>query len=84
MFLVRTHQGVRCALKRMYVNNEHDLHICKLEIQIMVRTGSGLEFCSVCHQVYLIMHRLSQTNGLHKGGKSRCHCCSEADVEPHR
>ncbi|TRY99474.1 hypothetical protein DNTS_023005 [Danionella cerebrum] len=26
VFLVRTHQGVRCALKRMYVNNEHDLH----------------------------------------------------------
>ncbi|XP_071209260.1 AP2-associated protein kinase 1-like isoform X12 [Salvelinus alpinus] len=35
VFLVRTHQGVRCALKRMYVNSEHDLHICKLEIQIM-------------------------------------------------
>ncbi|XP_055021413.1 AP2-associated protein kinase 1-like isoform X3 [Boleophthalmus pectinirostris] len=35
VFLVRTHQGVRCALKRMYVNNEHDLQICKLEIQIM-------------------------------------------------
>ncbi|XP_030592939.1 AP2-associated protein kinase 1 isoform X7 [Archocentrus centrarchus] len=35
VFLVRTHQGVRCALKRMYVNNEHDLKICKLEIQIM-------------------------------------------------
>lgn len=36
VFLVRTHQGVRCALKRMYVNNEHDLEICNLEIQIMV------------------------------------------------
>uniref|UniRef100_A0A669BYE2 non-specific serine/threonine protein kinase n=1 Tax=Oreochromis niloticus TaxID=8128 RepID=A0A669BYE2_ORENI len=35
VFLVRTHQGARCALKRMYVNNEHDLKICKLEIQIM-------------------------------------------------
>ncbi|XP_017272752.1 AP2-associated protein kinase 1-like isoform X6 [Kryptolebias marmoratus] len=35
VFLVRTHQGQRCALKRMYVNNEHDLQICKLEIQIM-------------------------------------------------
>ncbi|CAL1616111.1 unnamed protein product [Knipowitschia caucasica] len=35
VFLVRTHQGARCALKRMYVNNEHDLQICKLEIQIM-------------------------------------------------
>ncbi|MBN3300574.1 AAK1 kinase, partial [Amia calva] len=35
VFLVRTHQGVRCALKRMYVNNEHDLQVCKREIQIM-------------------------------------------------
>ncbi|XP_053180728.1 AP2-associated protein kinase 1-like isoform X2 [Scomber japonicus] len=35
VFLVRTHQGLRCALKRMYVNNEHDLQICNLEIQIM-------------------------------------------------
>ncbi|XP_056319051.1 AP2-associated protein kinase 1 isoform X4 [Danio aesculapii] len=35
VFLVRTHQGVRCALKRMYVNNEHDLEVCKMEIQIM-------------------------------------------------
>ncbi|KAB5567817.1 hypothetical protein PHYPO_G00237200 [Pangasianodon hypophthalmus] len=35
VFLVRTHQAVRCALKRMYVNNEHDLQVCKREIQIM-------------------------------------------------
>ncbi|XP_031426837.1 AP2-associated protein kinase 1 isoform X2 [Clupea harengus] len=35
VFVARTHQGVRCALKRMYVNNEHDLQVCKLEIQIM-------------------------------------------------
>nr|XP_046231197.1 AP2-associated protein kinase 1-like isoform X2 [Scatophagus argus] len=35
VFLVRTNQGVRCALKRMYVNNEHDLQVCKCEIQIM-------------------------------------------------
>ncbi|XP_062268452.1 AP2-associated protein kinase 1-like isoform X1 [Platichthys flesus] len=35
VFLVRTNQGLRCALKRMYVNNEHDLQVCKLEIQIM-------------------------------------------------
>ncbi|KAG7476349.1 hypothetical protein MATL_G00081910 [Megalops atlanticus] len=35
VFLVRTHQGVRCALKRMYVNNEHDLQVCKREIHIM-------------------------------------------------
>ncbi|KAJ3605842.1 hypothetical protein NHX12_027886 [Muraenolepis orangiensis] len=35
VFLVRTNQGQRCALKRMYVNNEHDLQVCKQEIQIM-------------------------------------------------
>ncbi|XP_042176502.1 AP2-associated protein kinase 1-like isoform X8 [Oncorhynchus tshawytscha] len=35
VFLVRTNQGVRCALKRMYVNNEHDLQVCELEIQVM-------------------------------------------------
>nr|XP_020461632.1 AP2-associated protein kinase 1-like isoform X2 [Monopterus albus] len=35
VFLVRMNQGVRCALKRMYVNNEHDLQVCKCEIQIM-------------------------------------------------
>ncbi|XP_067113966.1 AP2-associated protein kinase 1-like [Osmerus mordax] len=35
VFLVRTSQGVRCALKRMYVNDEHDLQVCKREIQIM-------------------------------------------------
>ena len=27
--------GQRLALKRMYVNNEHDLKICQREIQIM-------------------------------------------------
>uniref|UniRef100_A0A3B5L624 non-specific serine/threonine protein kinase n=1 Tax=Xiphophorus couchianus TaxID=32473 RepID=A0A3B5L624_9TELE len=35
VFLVKTNQGVRCALKRMYVNNEYDLQVCKQEIQIM-------------------------------------------------
>lgn len=46
VFLVHTHQGLRCALKRMYVNNEHDLQVCQLEIQIMVSVsrllGRGL------------------------------------------
>lgn len=36
MFLVRTNNGMKCALKRMYVNNEYDLQVCKREIQIMV------------------------------------------------
>ncbi|XP_051900261.1 BMP-2-inducible protein kinase isoform X2 [Pristis pectinata] len=35
VFLVRTHNGVRCALKRMYVNDAHDLNICKREVTIM-------------------------------------------------
>ncbi|XP_041435787.1 BMP-2-inducible protein kinase isoform X2 [Xenopus laevis] len=35
VFIVRTHGGIRCALKRMYVNNVPDLNICKREITIM-------------------------------------------------
>uniref|UniRef100_A0A8C5RV16 non-specific serine/threonine protein kinase n=1 Tax=Laticauda laticaudata TaxID=8630 RepID=A0A8C5RV16_LATLA len=35
VLLVHTHGGVRCALKRMYVNNVPDLNICKREITIM-------------------------------------------------
>lgn len=51
VFLVRTNQGVRCALKRMYVNNEYDLQVCKREIQIMVSTryrAQGAESVYVC------------------------------------
>lgn len=60
VFLVRTHQGARCALKRMYVNNEHDLKICKLEIQIMVSviapklTG---EHSAICITVSLLSNK---------------------------
>ncbi|KAJ8380496.1 hypothetical protein SKAU_G00012740 [Synaphobranchus kaupii] len=35
VFLARTHSGIRCALKRMYVNNVPDLNIYKREITIM-------------------------------------------------
>ncbi|NXY72602.1 AAK1 kinase, partial [Glareola pratincola] len=35
VFLVRTSNAMKCALKRMYVNNEYDLQVCKREIQIM-------------------------------------------------
>ncbi|XP_047575592.1 BMP-2-inducible protein kinase isoform X3 [Lutra lutra] len=35
VFLVRTHGGIRHALKRMYVNSMPDLNICKREITIM-------------------------------------------------
>ena len=40
VFLVKTNQGVRCALKRMYVNNVPDLNVYKREITIMVRAQS--------------------------------------------
>ncbi|TNN36830.1 BMP-2-inducible protein kinase [Liparis tanakae] len=35
VFLARTHSGVHCALKRMYVNNVPDLNVYKREITIM-------------------------------------------------
>ncbi|XP_072138639.1 AP2-associated protein kinase 1-like isoform X3 [Mobula birostris] len=35
VFLSKMSSGVRCALKRMYVNSEHDLQVCKQEIAIM-------------------------------------------------
>lgn len=38
VFLVKSSSG-RYALKRMYVNNEHDLNVCKREIQIAVSTS---------------------------------------------
>ena len=41
VFLVRTNNGMKCALKRMYVNNEYDLQVCKREIQIMVSDHFG-------------------------------------------
>lgn len=43
VFLVRTSNGMKCALKRMFVNNEYDLQVCKREIQIMVRLPLRLE-----------------------------------------
>lgn len=39
VFLARTHGGVRCALKRMYVNNVPDLSVHKREITIMVSSS---------------------------------------------
>uniref|UniRef100_A0A3B4V4Y1 BMP2 inducible kinase n=1 Tax=Seriola dumerili TaxID=41447 RepID=A0A3B4V4Y1_SERDU len=39
VFLARTHSGVRCALKRMYVNNVPDLNVYKREITIMELSG---------------------------------------------
>uniref|UniRef100_UPI00358E9723 BMP-2-inducible protein kinase-like isoform X2 n=1 Tax=Myxine glutinosa TaxID=7769 RepID=UPI00358E9723 len=35
VYLARTPSGMRCALKRMCVNNEQDLDVCRREIAIM-------------------------------------------------
>lgn len=45
VFLVKGNSGgVRYALKRLYVNNDHDLNVAKREIQIAVRRFSSLPF----------------------------------------
>lgn len=36
VFRVKAQNGQLYALKRMYVNNENDLTVCKREIQILV------------------------------------------------
>lgn len=36
VFLVKAANGNRYALKRMFVNNDHDLAVCKKEIHIAV------------------------------------------------
>lgn len=36
VFLVKAQNGQRYALKRMYVNNDQSLAVCKREIQIAV------------------------------------------------
>lgn len=36
VYLVKSSNGTRYALKRMYVNNEQDLNVAKREIQIAV------------------------------------------------
>ena len=46
VFLVHTPAGQRLALKRMFVNNEHDLNVCKREIQIAVRKSACFVFFS--------------------------------------
>ena len=46
VFLARTHSGVRCALKRMYVNNVPDLNVYKREITIMVRAAESKGFAN--------------------------------------
>ncbi|CAG0913135.1 unnamed protein product [Notodromas monacha] len=39
VFLAKASNGVHYALKRMYVNNEYDLHVCRREIKIVKELG---------------------------------------------
>lgn len=55
VFLARTHSGVRCALKRMYVNNVPDLNVYKREITIMVRVTSQC-LVEVVRDIIIIIH----------------------------
>ena len=41
VFLVKSSQGQRLALKRMCVNNDKDLSVCRREINIVVSTESS-------------------------------------------
>jgi hypothetical protein len=56
VFLVRTHSGIRCALKRMYVNNTPDLNICKREITIMVSERNFLFFRNLDPFLLVLYH----------------------------
>lgn len=44
VFLVRSSNQQRYALKRMYVNNEHDLHVCQREISILKEFSTHPQF----------------------------------------
>ncbi|KAG8229576.1 hypothetical protein J437_LFUL009558 [Ladona fulva] len=86
VFLVKANNGMRYALKRMYVNNEYDLSICKREIQIASNLSGhkniiGFVDSSITHtgngvyEVLLLMpycrtHVLQMMNGRLQSGFS--------------
>lgn len=50
VFIVKANSGgTRYALKRMYVNNEHDLNVSRREIQIAVSIIYIVGFISFCN-----------------------------------
>ncbi|XP_074605207.1 uncharacterized protein LOC141858380 [Brevipalpus obovatus] len=51
VFLVKSSNGTRYALKRMFVNNEHDLNICKSEIFIASMVSSHKNCVSLIDSV---------------------------------
>lgn len=59
VFLVRSYNQQRYALKRMYVNNQRDLHVCQREISIIKEFSSHpniIKYVDAC------INRLSPTN----------------------
>ena len=59
VFLVRSFNQRRFALKRMYVNNQHDLHVCQREISIVKEFSSHR---NIIKYVDSFIHRLPPTN----------------------
>ena len=60
VFLVKNSNGTRLALKRMCVNNDKDLAVCRREINIVVSnssttTNSSLAI-SLCPMVFKLGH----------------------------
>ncbi|OTF71529.1 Protein tyrosine kinase-like protein [Euroglyphus maynei] len=66
VFLVKANNGIRYALKRLYVNNEHDLAICRREIDIARKLGShknivklvesSINYCgNEVHEIFMLM-----------------------------
>ena len=51
VFLVKSNAGARLALKRMCVNNEKDLSVCKREISIVVSPMMSSLFYSTGSQL---------------------------------
>ncbi|XP_054166392.1 serine/threonine-protein kinase sel-5-like isoform X2 [Oppia nitens] len=67
VFLVKAQNSVRYALKRMFVNNDFDLNVCKREIQIATNLGShknivglvdsAINYCGDgVHEVLMLMN----------------------------
>ncbi|CAG0890123.1 unnamed protein product [Darwinula stevensoni] len=57
VFLVKGSNGVHYGLKRMYVNNDYDLHVCKREIEIVKQLGGHKNIVSY------IDHSISSVGG---------------------
>ncbi|UJR14938.1 hypothetical protein I4U23_001919 [Adineta vaga] len=59
VFLVRAYNQQRYALKRMYVNNQRDLHVCQREISLMKEFSTHP---NVVKYVDSSVHRVASTN----------------------